>query len=285
MQEIDYKQFVKDYHDQRLLPNRFTYIRGGQSYGSAGGCMAAFAQAVGTPDKYGYTTPAIIFQGDGAPISFAGLTNEKDYNDCMLAHKRAFNAFEGTPRSLRWVNFLLSDKSPWRVLHEYMMPLEPEWINNAGFIFSKNGSEIPSRLAYNFAMAVRYPWEISRCYELCTRLWDRGIEPVTAVYVSMNFCLSRKATDLTGPYDVRYPWSFLEESGIEAAGRFILGKPGDVKVRQAAGTNNVATLWKTTQDKQAEKDFSDLVSNDNLSLEVILSTISNAVERQKEWIK
>lgn len=279
MQLKEIKAAVQAHHDELVLPNRHGYVDA-RTVPTSSGCFYPLAGTL----TLGRNTPLyIVFHGAGAPITWDGLRSEQAFNECMLAHKQPFNDFKGNDHSKRWVEYLLSDKSPWRELLPHMMEFDPDYINNAGFIFSSI-RDLPKRLVYNFALAVRFPWEMPRNYELCTRLWDNGVEPNTAVYISMNFSLTEKAGDLNGPYDVRYPWSFLEESGLEAAGRFITAAPGDLSVSASSATENVANLWKSSKVTESKEILDDFIKNDNLTLDYILGGLSVCTSTQrKEW--
>lgn len=286
------KEAVRSHHDNMGLPNRYvTVYAKGQVQPLAGGCMRGFGDYLLSVSKYQDRSTydlswcALPFHGDGAPITFDGLRDGAKFNECMLAHKQPFNKFIGTPRSKRWVSFLLSEHSPWKALVPWIAELDTDFINEAGFIF-KDVKTVPKKLLYNFTTAIRYPWEITRSYELFLKLAEAGVPSTTALYVSINFNLNSKAETIDGPYDVQYPWSFLEETGLEAAGRFILCQPAEVDgTKSPYNPTCVNALWCVDDDKkESRKKLNDLVEDDGLSLSKLLAAIAERVEVQRQLI-
>jgi hypothetical protein len=161
---------------------------------------------------------------------------------------------------------------------------------------------IPSKLFYNFLMAIRFPWEQSIGYQTFLMLLDQGLEPNRACFIANSFFLKQGAKSIEGPWEIQYPMSYLEQMTLEAAGRFILAKPGDLKTK--TGTSpNCAPLWnicaihpvywkdpdylhlKEIPVAQAAKDKAEALSNkDNLMLHEIVSAVESEVEAQKGLI-
>lgn len=288
------KAVTQELHDAIRLPNRFAIMRPDhEPYINYDGCYRNLSDSLDeaadpkghglSDDYYNNSNLSLAFHGDGAPMTFEALRDMAVFNTCMMDHKVPFNKFTGTERSKRWVSFLLSQQSPWRDLIEYIEELDPDYINTAGFIF-KSIPDLPKKLTYNFALAIRYPWEMTRCYELFLRLCDAGVPEPTALYVSMNFNLNSKAETIDGPYDVQYPWCFLEASGLETAGRFILGKPADVSPKKSSvNPNNVQSLW-GCNDPDAKAVLTKLIENERLSLSVLLKAVAERVEAQRQLI-
>lgn len=280
------KQGLQTLHDGRTLSNRFIiYQKDHNPINHSDGCYRGLASYLSSRRQYADHF-GLAFHGDGAAMTFDALRSMEKFNECMLAHTVPYNKFTGTERSKRWVSFLLSPVSPWRALHPYVAETDPDYINNAGFIF-KDATSVPSKLAYNFALAIRYPWETTQNYELFLQLSERpNIDPVVALYISMNFNLKPTADTFDGPYDVRYPWSFLEEIGLEAVARFILGKPACVSnTASPVNPSNVRALWECPEDiTESRKALAGLIENDNLMLDGILQAIEERISVQRNYI-
>ena len=142
---------------------------------------------------------------------------------------------------------------------------------------------MPKKLIYNLTMSMRFPWEMTKQYELFLQLRNHGVEANTALYVALNFELSPTAESVIGPFTVIYPMSALEATDLSAAGRFICARPGTLRSDEELSNPNVFPLWNTEKDKeQSAAALDKLLANDGkLSLEEILSTVSECVERQK----
>lgn len=281
----DVKSTLQSLHDDKtMLAMRFGAVVGNQVNKTSGGCFYGITGYLSSSAQHPYIYAA--FHGDGAEMSFDALRNNSVFNQKMIAHQIPWNQFTGTARSKRWVEYLLSETSPWAALHPYMPEKDPDYINNAGFIFTGDG--LPHKLAYNFVMAIRYPWEMTRNYELMLRLIDDAkLEPNVACFISMNYTLSDKAKDLDGPYDVIYPWSFLENTNLEAAGRFILGRPGTLSSTEPSTNPNVVPLWSMTKAdvvSHATKIYNAFCDDTNLTLGKIVSGINECVELQRKEI-
>jgi hypothetical protein len=281
------KQKVADLHDEIALAMRYGYYsEDGRNTEHREGCFNGLGNILSYanpnhPFEFIYTA----FHGDGAPMTFDTIRSNKTFNEAMLAHTQPWNKFVGTDRSRRWVDFLLSDISPWRALYGNIAEKDPAYINNAGFIFQDHPT-LPTKLAYNFAMASRFPWEMTRNYELFLRLWDDGMDPCIALYIAVNFMLLPTAEDLNGPYEVIYPWSFLEATNLTAVGRFVLGKPNDVSPFKSVQPN-VFPLWNTETKEIKEthdKFFADLLADKNLRLPTIVGIIHDCLEQQRKAI-
>ena len=284
MQLNDFRQHVAQHHDAALLPNRFLFVSTPSSTKPevrSGGCFYPLRDKLDGGGTLHYL--GIVFHGDGAPMTFDALRDNAKFNECMLAHEVPYNKFTGTPRSKRWVGFLLSPQSPWKALHQYLSTSDDiDFVNNAGFIF-KDAHTAPRKLLYNFAMAVRYPWEMTRNYELCLRLWEAGVEPALAVYISQHFTLNTSAETVDGPYDVIYPWSFLEESDYCSVGRFITGTPATLSTTENASEPNVRALWDTkASEAAAVSAFNAFVADNKLSLGKIVKELSHIASVQME---
>lgn len=274
-----FKQKVAEHHDALCLPNRFVVVVNGEVRTRSGGCFYPLRDWLDSHAGAGLL--GVVFHGDGAPMTFDALRDNEAFNKAMLSHTVPYNKFIGNEHSKRWVGFLLSDQSPWRDLRPHLAVDDLDYINTAGFIF-KDTDDLPRKLAYNFAMAVRYPWEMPRNYELCLQLWSLGVAPAMAVFVSQHFMLNSSAKDFDGPYDVLYPWSFLEESHYDAVGRFVLGKPRELSTTaSAASPSNVAALWETpAADKASDKLLNAFIADEKLTLQKILTGLNGLVAAQ-----
>lgn len=282
-------QLIKDavqraHDDKHKLGMRFGQIyAGGDSHDSQGGCFHGFVNTLynarigGTPYVYA------VFQGAGANLSFEAIKNGAQFNKEMLEHKQPWNHFQGDSRTLRWVEFLLSNHSPWRLLRPFILG-EPEYINNAGFIFT-NLKEIPAKLCYNFVMAMRYPWEMPAHFALFRELAQADIGESLALYISLNFLLKSEAKDINGPYELAYPWSCLEETGFESVGRFVLGRPADVRPGVNATDPNVHALWPIGNEgvtKHAKDVFASFEEAKTLKLSMIVAGLTECIHKQEK---
>ncbi len=243
------------------------------------GCFAGAASSLECLGNTGWLFAC--FQGDGVELGIDELVSIEKYNEKVKACTRPWNKFEGTERSLRWVQYLMSPRSPWSALHPFIVEKDVNWINNAGFVFDVAG--MPKKLWYNFLMAIRYPWEQYAAYSTFLHLCDAGIEHNLSCFVSSLFYLyPGPETDFhKGPWQIQYPMSFLEGLTLEAAGRFILSAPDHIS---GSTSPNCAPLWTCEHDKERCFDLSMSVCNKNMSLQEVLDLVSSCVETQKEHI-
>lgn len=251
----------------------------------SGGCFAGSTHTLLTAAQQNASAVYVIFHGDGADITVEELCDPVKYNKKMASQTRPWNKFEGTERSKIWVSFLMSEASPWAALHPFILEKDEDYINGVGFLFTPKN--VPVKLWYNFVMAVRYPWEQAASYSTMLHLIERGIEPNTACFISNSFFLKAGASGLDGPWDIQYPMSYLEQLTLEAAGRFILGKPGCLS-STGSPSPNCGPLWDIGDEKLslannrlAEK----LSEKSDLMLSDIVSTVEGVVAQHKEILK
>lgn len=223
-----------------------------------------------------------VFHGSGPELTMEELLDAEKCIQKIAASPRAWNEFQGTEKTQRWVDYLLSQKSPWRALLPFLVDPRSSAINNSGWIF-KDLVTIPQKLLYNFLMAQRFPWE--QCEQFATWLFlcDHGVEPTQALFISCNFTLRKGvAKDLSGPWDVMYPWSFLEGCTLDGAGRFIKGVPGNPSGSMAP---NVFALWQTTSfEAECMQQVNAMSEQTELSLAEIIVAVEEAVDKQsKVW--
>lgn len=279
------RAICQKHHDSNGLAMRFGAVKQQKACGQQSqGCFGSMESTLGHLGQCSHFY--IPFHGDGCALSFKGLVDLPTYYEEMKAYPRDWNKFEGTERSMHWVKFLLSDQSPWKSLLPFLAETDAEYCNNAGFIF-KDLDKLPRKLIYNFAMAVRFPWELAKPYAHWLLLLQEGLSAPLALYIANNFELSadpkRRAKDLKGPWDVIYPWSFLESSTLEAAGRFVLCQPNP-NVDKALSPN-VVPLWCTVPyTAKALKLVDELADDNQLSLDTIVKAVNLAVaEQQATW--
>lgn len=241
------------------------------------GCYAGMQASAYQDNAYMY----LVFHGDGPEFTLEELADFEKQNEKVAATTRGHNQFEGTPRSLKWVQFLLSDQSPWRHLHQFLAVTDAETINKSGWLF-KDMKKIPNKLLYNFAMAQRMLWENAPCAGMWYHLVDKGLHPAVALFIASNFCLSPGATSIDGPYSVYYPWSFLEGGGLDCARRFITGTPNPSTIK-AGGDNtpNVLPLWACNDASKWGIKTDAIACRLDLSLGEIVTIVTEAVETQE----
>jgi hypothetical protein len=240
------------------------------------GCYAGLEPRAFPKSEYMY----LIFHGDGVDLSIPELSDFEAQNEKVGANPRAYNQFEGTERSLKWVKFLLSNQSPWRFLHDFMAIKDANEINHTGWLFERL-VQLPPALLYNFAMAQRMLWENSPCASHWYHLVDKGVDPAGALFIASNFTLSPGAKSIDGPYSVYYPWSFLEGGTLDCAKRFITGAP---KLTEPGGraTPNVLPLWQCSDYAKWISKTNELATRSNLSLDEILDIVALAVDTQED---
>lgn len=232
------REKMQNHHDAvNIGPMRW----GDENQVYTGGCFYAVQNCIAsTAVKMPMFT---VFHGDGLRLSPKALSDRPTYYKELRESKFAFNKYIGTDRSLAWVNFLLSEESPWRALHPWIINKDdPEEINRSGFIYKREG--IPRKLSYNFIMATRYLWECPLNATLFNLFVEEAkMRPAAALFLSMFFVLKDKAT-LEGPYSPIYPWSCLEGGSFNTAGRFVLGRPATLDSQEQCSPN-VFPLWQT----------------------------------------
>lgn len=271
------KAYVQEHHDNKTaLAMRGGYFSETSKEMFSGGCYAGITGSLSSAKHY-KGVAYLVFHGAGAPISFDGIRDNGIFNQELAAHKHPWNHFVGTEATKEWITFLLSDESPWRDLLPYLLVKDVDYINNAGFIFDPAA---PVKLFYNFAMAIRFPWELPRQFALW-RILKETMAPAMALYISNNFELKSSATDTTGPWEIVYPWSFLEESDTKAVGRFVLGKPANIN---GANSPNVHPLWDTECPKAAMM-FEVLLGDHQLKLTTIVDALNTCIESQRSTIE
>lgn len=274
------KAFVQSQHDYTdKAPNRYGWLRGhdNKPVPVHNGCINSFRGNYSGyhGDKY------MVFQGDGPVLPFSALIDPREYTKVIAENKRGLLEFKGTQRSLEWVKLLMSEGSPWHDMTQTLLETDPEYINNAGWLFNVGHKNYHSELCYNFAMAQRFPWECPVAFN--TFLMLKGGEFAMDLFITHNFQLKQGAKNIDGPWEMIYPWSDLEggNQDLSCAGRYIAGKPwlGTTETR-----SNVLRLWQTTPSKQDSDDFINLRDNPNLMLSEIYQTLTAAVDRQsKLW--
>jgi hypothetical protein len=264
---------LKALHDDtKKLPMRWGILYGGTFTSYAGGCF----NGMGSYFNSAYDALGIAYHGDGVDLTFEQVRDNHAYNEAVKNYKRGANTFEGTARSKKWVEFLMSDKSPWRALHKFIVEKDVDYINNAGFLLQTPG-ELPVKLTYNFALAVRYPWELPRNYSLWLMLLDKGVDPVKALFLTSFIALTPEAKDVNGPYETIYPWSFLEGARLDCAKKFIAGDPGHLQT-SASGlyhNPNVFPLWQH-QTATTTKLFSEMRDHKDMMLDDAIQYVEKA---------
>lgn len=239
---------LKDHHDQMSSPMRWGVFRE-KCYPQSAGCFGGLNDRPEGCDLV-YT----VFHGAGVELDLEACIHTPKFHEAMKASEKELLKFEGTESTLKWLQYLLDkDKSPWHDLIPFIHNLDPEEINNSGFIWT-NFKKIPYKLFYNFLMAYRYPWEEPRNNSVRMHLVNSGMDETRALFISSNFVFSDKATGLEGPYKVIYPWSFLESGGLQSAGLFFSRKPDDLSASHRA-TPNVSSLWNRPLDGKYLKDL------------------------------
>lgn len=224
------------------------------------------------------------FQGDGCAYSFQGLTNADQKQQETIKGRRDKFKFVGTERSLIWVNYLLSNKSPWKALLPYMLLTDAEFINNSGFMFH-SPKDLPSKLLYNFLMAIRFPWEMEEAYSTWLILREQ-MDDTLALFIASNFELQRGAESLDGPWELYYPYSFLEQCSLDAANNFISQTPNTL-LADCKFTPNVRELWSVSLTTNPmgisfTKHIESILSQDKtLSLKTIEESIARCVGQQQ----
>lgn len=276
------KTYIQNFHDELSMGMRWGSVReNGRIQKQQGGCFASSGGVLDSALSHNWPGTFLVFHGDGTDIPLAGLANHKLYNKLMSENPRPWNKFEGTPRSKRWVSFLLSENSPWKALHPFLAETDEDYINNGGFIFKARS--IPRKLWYNFAMAIRFPWEQSLAFSTFLYLLDEGLEQNLACFIANSFFLSEGATSLQGPWTIQYPMSYLETMTLEAAGRFILSKPGTLDPREY-DQPNCKPLWSCKPDNipgyEAQAEV--LSTRTDLMLPEIIAVVNAAVAAQSQ---
>jgi hypothetical protein len=272
------KKHLIELHDHPTRPpNRAGVINNnGVFVDRSGGCLAQLSTALYELKTFPFAFS--VCHGDGAPLSFEALYDSAQFNKELAAFTQPFNKLVPTERSREWVAFLLSPESPWRDMHPFIAEKDVDFCNNYGFIYSPG---TPVKLAYNFGMAVRFAWELPRQFALWLELRKDMYAP-KALYIATNFELAKEARTLEGPYDIMYPWSFLESSEAPAAGRFILGMPANIDKETSP---NVLPLWNVdgTAHAEASKIYQRWIEADKLILSDLshdLDTIVGLVQKQ-----
>jgi hypothetical protein len=269
------KAGLQSLHDN-LVSNvqRWGSISDGENKVNSSGCYASLR-------LYDYQEAAfvyVVFQGDGTHFTIEELTDFEKQNEKVGAITRGYNQFEGTDRSLKWVQFLLSPQSPWRALHPYLASKSADEINKSGWIF-ENIPQIPTKLFYNFCMAQRFLWENSPAASHWFHLVDAGVAPEKALFIASNFVLSPGATSIDGPYSVYYPWSFLEGGDMDCCRKFVTGEPTITSGTQ--NTPNVLPLWQCKDHPKWRIKTNELATNFNLSLQQVVLEVDVAVQTQE----
>lgn len=276
----DVKQAVAEHHDSTRSPMRWGWYDT-KPHTSSGGCFAGSANTIKLVNEKKLPYFFSIFHGDGAPLSFLALKDNKKFQEEMRSYTKPFNKFVGTERTKEWITFLLSDASPWKLLRPYLAESDVDFINAGGFIFDGTKG-LPAKLLYNFVMAYRLPWEVPRAFG---HWWElrKQMHPALALYIAMNFNLSAQAEDFNGPYDIIYPWSPLENTRYEAVGRFIDGLPKTLKMDEPATPPNVVPLW-CTEDKNNIHDryFQQFTETDKLMLWEIVDALNECAVSQRK---
>lgn len=252
-----------------------------------GGCFAAGPEYLESALVRNAPYFFFVSHGDGCDYTLEQLASRKKMYERTKTYTQDILTYRDTPRSRAWYEFLMSGESPWRGLHESIAEKDIDFINTGGVIF-KDLRKLPGKLWYNFQMAVRFPWEIAPAFSTYCLLAESGVPRPEALYIANCFELSEGATSLEGPWIIQYPWSFLEGMTLEAAGRFILGKPGCVKPvvnggAYTAKTSNVSSLWAVNKDanKYIEQ-ANELTKENDLNLSRIRSLVAEAVAEQEK---
>lgn len=267
------KKACQDQHDSKVsLPMRWGVLCNGLPSVYAGGCF----NSMGSYFQQGYDALWMPFHGDGLDLPFEAIKDNNIFNECMKAYTRGQNTFEGTERSKEWVHFLLGPKSPWRELNKHLLEKDADYINNAGFIFRSPG-ELPMKLAYNFALAIRYPWELPRNFSLWRMLLSQGVDATVALFLTNFVAPKVEAKDVDGPYEVIYPWSFLESARLDCAKNFIAGTPLDVRSANQSGmiNPNVFGLWKEETEDNVRL-FKEMLVHKDMSLSDAIRYVEKA---------
>jgi hypothetical protein len=187
--------------------------------------------------------PYVIFNGDGPDYPFEILHDRHAKNAILRERRVSWNEFVGTQRSLKWVEYLLCGASPWWKLSQYFHTRDAEYINQAGFIFEANsGGQLPTKLLYNFCMAMRFCWDQPSEFAAWLALCKHGLPYSDALFIAMNF--TPKSDRIEGLWEIMWPWNFLEDGGIECVYRFTQGLPATLEAGSAIPHNpNIQPLW------------------------------------------
>lgn len=274
---------LQTYHDNKnALPMRWVLERTGYYGNHNGGCFHGFGDIL---QDTCFSSVGLVFHGDGAQISWDGLTNPVVFNKELQQHDQPFSVMKGTDRTKEWVKFLLSNQSPWKKLLPYLRNNNVEYINNAGFIFDPPHT-LPSKLIYNFAMGMRFPWEMPKAFALWLLLRPVVKDDGLAFYIASHFELADNAGSIQGPYNIVYPWSCLEETGYETIGRFLAGEPAAMKAKTAPSNPNVHALWSISHPKvlsEAKHVLNKFTETDPLFLDTIRRSLDRLRDQQERW--
>jgi hypothetical protein len=265
-------------HDTPEQSMRWGGLHAGKAYSTGGGCFAGVAGMLEAGQPF-----FVAFHGDGLNLTFEETVSQDAFNKAKLSSTKDWNAYVGTHRSRIWLEFLLSDISPWRALHPYIVNRDPEVVNNSGFIFD-DVKNMPQKLFYNFLMAARFPWELPQQFSTWLMLKDQ-MDPRQAAYIANCFVLTDKATSLDGPWEIEYPWSFLEGVSLESVYRFCESLPGNLSKTDNCSPN-VFPLWAVTGivPKSPFEERTNELAQDNLSLDQIIEAVSWAYDEQKKML-
>lgn len=286
------KTICQEHHDAKELAMRYGAVtaEGKQTNKYSSGCYGSITGYF-VNDKKTHPFVYVPYHGDGCALSMEALCDLKTYNKEMAAYPRDWNKFEGNERSMIWTEFLLGDHSPWAALLPFLAEKDKEYCNTAGFIF-QDLKKSPNKLFYNFLMAVRFPWELAKTYAHWLLLREK-MDDRLALYIANNFELRQSvdkvkgATGLEeGPWDIIYPWSYLESTTLEAAGRFVRCKPGTLSDSESLSNPNVAALWTTKGKPQdnAWKLAEELSKNEKLTLtEIVVAVETCIAEQEAAW--
>lgn len=281
---MDIKTEVKKLHDSKThMPMRYGYYTT-SAHSSSGGCFYGIVDSIYSAKNTGGQVYA-VFHGDGAPLTFEALKDNAVFNKELMAWTQPFNIFKGTDRTLIWLSFLLSPRSPWKALLPFLVEDSPEYINNAGFIF-KDVKNIPAKLLYNFVTAFRFPWEMPRAFGLWLLL-RKELGDTQAFWLTQHFTLHKSAETINGPYDIIYPWSCLEETGFDTYARFITGTPKTLRADCEVTPHTVHSLWpiglKAPED-YAQSLFDAAVKEPVLKLPDLRNMMDNLFESQRAYL-
>lgn len=242
-----------------------------------GGCYNALGYVL----RHGGQTISLIYHGGGVELSDEALFDKDLRNKEMINARQNLLHFKGTERSKEWVQFLVSDESPWHALNDMMMSKDPEWINDNAFVFDT--PKVYSRkLLYNFALAERFPWEMPHQFGLWRKLVQTGVSKPEALFIAYNFLPRAEAKDINGPWRVVYPWSFLEGASLECAARFITGNP-DLHETDTSVQPNVQPLWSAKNKKKVNYKalMLELDKDTELTLDKVLARIEEVMAEQQ----
>lgn len=239
--------------------------------GCYGGVYPTYLRPVGGAYKNVGAFFWTCFHGDGMVYDIKDLTDPKVKQDTQLAYTRPWNKFEGTERSLKWIKFLMSENSPWKALHPFIVEKDQDFINNSGFIFS-DVEALPTKLWYNFLMAVRYPWEQPESYAIWLKLLEGKETPQLSLFVANHFWPKKGAKSWEGPWECVYPWSFLEGLAVQEVKKFATLSPGDLRSNTDASPN-VVPLWGAQGPSDLGMKFVTLDAKNELTLDTIYSEL------------